>query len=62
MRYNVKLLVLSVFVLGLVGAVSPVGQSPDMTAAKFLNNLKTEYYSGKPVDIDLEDVGTMCWE
>ena len=43
-------LVLSIWVLS-------VSQIQDISADELLNNLKTERYSGKPIDLDLEDAG-----
>ena len=47
-------LLIFLFVLGLTGSV---GQGQDMSVEELLNNLKTENYKGKPVDLDLEEVG-----
>lgn len=52
-----KLFIISVCVLWLAGFVSLLGQGQDMSVEALLNNLKTEKYSGKPVDLDLENVG-----
>lgn len=53
---HMRLLILCVCGLGLTGWVSLVCQGQDMSVEEVLRNLKTGRYSGKPVDIDLEDV------
>jgi AraC-like DNA-binding protein len=50
----VKSLILPVCVFWLL---MPVAIGQDMSVEELLNNLKTDSYSGKSVDLDLEDVG-----
>jgi len=52
-----KFITLCVCVLGLTCWVSVNSQGQDMPIEELLNNLKTEHYSGKPIDLDLEKVG-----
>jgi AraC-like DNA-binding protein len=48
-----KLCISFVCVLGIACFVYPAGQSHDMSIEKLLNNLKTEHFSGKPINLDL---------
>jgi AraC-like DNA-binding protein len=48
---------IAVCILGLTGFLSPVHQGQDMSVEELLNNLKTEHYSGRPIDLDLKKVG-----
>ena len=50
-----KLLLLGVCILGLTDWISSVGHDQDMTVRELLNNLQTEHFSGKPIDLDLEE-------
>jgi len=52
-----KLFILCICVLGLTIWVSPNDLGQDISAEELLDNLKTEHYSGKPIDLDLEEVG-----
>jgi AraC-like DNA-binding protein len=52
-----KLFILCICVLGLTIWVSPNYLGQDISAEELLDNLKMEHYSGKPVDLDLEEVG-----
>jgi AraC-like DNA-binding protein len=56
-KLQMKILILTVCVLRLAGFVSPIGQVQDMSVEELLNNLRIENYTGKPIDINLEDVG-----
>ena len=52
-----KLFFFCVCALVLSNLVLSVAQIQDISADELLNNLKTERYSGKLIDLDLEDVG-----
>jgi AraC-like DNA-binding protein len=52
-----KIWILSMCLLGLAGILSLGGQDQDISVEELLNNLKTERFTGKPIDIDVEDVG-----
>jgi len=51
------LFILCVCILvGLSGWVESTVQSQDMSVEELLQNLKTEHYTGKPIDLDFEEV------
>jgi hypothetical protein len=52
-----KRFILYVCALVLSGMVLSVAQVQDISADELLNNLKTEHYSGKPIDLDLQETG-----
>jgi AraC-like DNA-binding protein len=53
-----KVIILSFCVLVLsCGTSHPLGLAQDMSVDQLITNLKTEQYSGMPIDIDLENAG-----
>lgn len=55
-RSQKRLAVFFLCVFGMTGWILPFAQNPDMSIEELINNLKTEKYTGKPVDLDLEEV------
>ena len=53
----IKWVVFFLCIQGLMGFVQLINQGQGMSVEELLNNLKTENYTGNPVDFDLEDVG-----
>ncbi len=49
--------IIAACVLRLVGFLSSAHFGQDMTVEELLNNLKTEHYSGRPIDLDLKKAG-----
>jgi AraC-like DNA-binding protein len=54
-KTKMRLFLLGVCILGLTGWISSVEQDQDISVEKLLNNLQTEHFSGKPIDLDLEE-------
>ncbi len=50
------LFILCICALGFTHWLSPDGQNQDMSVEELLQNLKTKHYTGKPIDLDLEEV------
>ncbi len=53
----IKPFILYICIFGLTSWLSPMCQSQDMSVEELFHNLEKEQYSGKPVDIDLENAG-----
>jgi len=54
-KTKMRLFLLGVCILGLTGWISSVEQDQVISVEKLLNNLQTEHFSGKPIDLDLEE-------
>lgn len=56
-RLQKKLAIFLLYVFGTTGWMLPFFQNQDISTEELINNLKTKKYTGKLVDLDLEDVG-----
>lgn len=54
-KTKMRFFLLGVCILGLTGWISSVEQDQDISVEKLLNNLQTEHFSGKPIDLNLEE-------
>lgn len=55
LKTKMKLSLLGVCIFGLTGWIFSVGQDQNMSVKDLLNNLQTEHFSGKSIDLDLEE-------
>jgi AraC-like DNA-binding protein len=61
LKTKMRLVLLGACILGLTGWIFSIGQDQDISVDKLLNNLQTEHFSGKPIDLDLDkaDIETL---